>query len=640
MDKSYYRADIDGLRAIAVLSVIFFHVGFETFSGGFVGVDIFFVISGFLITRLIRDGIIKGNFNFANFYVRRARRLFPALFFTLVLSFFCAFFIFSLEDLERFGGALFYSVLSISNFYFWGESGYFDTEAIQKPLLHTWSLSVEDQFYLIWPILLFLLLTKIPRWITPIVLLIFGILSLFLTEYFIDNTSAIFYLTPFRIVEFAIGALIVWLIKYQFNNKLILELCFLIGLILIAYPIFTYTKDTIFPGINVLMPCFGTALLIYSGTNKYSSKLFNNPIMVGIGLISYSLYLIHWPIIVFYKDYYILDKLTQIEMYIIVILSIAIAKLMYHFVEMPFRYNINSINKQRYLSAPAFGFVCAMCAIIISVPATHTWANGGWDWRIDKQIRTQMQIDRIDKNTIQKYVRSRHVKLRKATFSSNRLKKVLIVGDSQSADFVNMIFENNYHRNVEIKTLSISADCQAIIPTNNQYYQKISKRFKKYCRRVQKKLANLGGLEPDIVVLASLWKKHSIPHINHTASVLSRKGAKIYVLGNKIQGMAGQDVILKNGRINGIEKFSAKFRNKQAWDINNKISSLNDNFIFIDLMSIVCSSINKCHVLTPNNKIIFFQPAHLTPAGAKFLGQKLFENIKIWSLYRTKNIIH
>jgi len=624
MDKSRYRADIDGLRAIAVLSVIFFHLDFKTFSGGFVGVDVFFVISGFLITRLIRDEIIAtGNFNFANFYMRRVRRLFPALFFTLILSFFCAFFIFSLQDLERFGGALFYSVLSISNFYFWGESGYFDTVAAHKPLLHTWSLSVEDQFYLIWPIFLFLLLTKTPRWIPPIVLLVCGILSLLLTEYFIDKTSAIFYLTPFRIVEFAIGALVVWLIKYQFNNKLILEICFLIGLVLIAYPIFTYSKDTIFPGINVLMPCFGTALLIYGGTNKYSSKLLNNSITVSIGLISYSLYLIHWPIIVFYKNYNILDELTQIEMFIIIILSITIAKLMYHFIETPFRYKTN---KKRYLSAPAFGLACAICAIIISVPATHTWANGGWDWRIDEEIRIQMQFD---KNEFNQYVWARHNKLNKP-FDSNGLKKILIVGDSQSGDLVNMIFENNYQQNVEIRTFKIERQCQAIIPNNNKFYQNIEKIYRKKCATIHKKFANSDRiLDSDIVVLASLWGKWSIPYINYTISELNKKGAKVYVIGLKMQGMNGQDILQKNGRIIGIEEFSAKFKNKQAWDINSKLSSLLKSN-FIDLMSKVCPSKNKCYVLTQNNEMIFYETSHLSPNGAKFLGQKIFTDIKVF----------
>ena len=152
---SDYRADIDGLRAVAVICVVLFHAGVQPFTGGFVGVDVFFVISGFLITRILTDELSRtGHVSFSTFYVRRARRILPALFFTIALSCVFAFLLFSPEALERFGGSALFAVLSISNVFFWQEAGYFDTEAITKPLLHTWSLGVEEQFYAVWPMLL------------------------------------------------------------------------------------------------------------------------------------------------------------------------------------------------------------------------------------------------------------------------------------------------------------------------------------------------------------------------------------------------------------------------------------------------------------------------------------------------------
>jgi peptidoglycan/LPS O-acetylase OafA/YrhL len=318
-----YRADIDGLRAVAVLCVLFFHLDFAAFSGGFVGFDVFFVISAFLITRLIFNEVkINQSFNFAHFYSRSIRRLAPALIVTLSSSWIFAFLLFSPEHFKRFGGALLSAMLSISNFFFWSESDYFDTAVEFKPLLHTWSLGVEEQFYLLWPALLVFLLFKGPKIVAPLFLLVGITLSLLLNvifadgnsglvaslpkaigEWFSDGAATIFFLTPFRIFELGIGALMVWLIQYKPRNSLVLEPLVIIGLSMIGYGVFAFDKTTLFPSYNALLPCLGAALIIYAGSAKYTGRLLNNVIMVCIGLISYSLYLVHWPLFIFYQYY-------------------------------------------------------------------------------------------------------------------------------------------------------------------------------------------------------------------------------------------------------------------------------------------------------------------------------------------------
>jgi len=356
-----YRADIDGLRSLAVLSVLFFHVGYDSFSGGFVGVDVFFVISGFLITRIICTEIIKNNsFCFKNFYIRRARRLLPSLFVTFAICFIFAFLLYSPSSLQRFGNSLMSSVFFVSNIFFWNESGYFDTSSIFKPLLHTWSLSVEEQFYILWPIILLLILKIKGSYAMPLLIILIGLISLIAnliiddnyheffspfingeTVWFADVKSSLFYLTPFRMFEFTIGAITVWAIKFQPSNKLLIESIPIIGLLFILWSIFTYTEKMIFPSIYGLLPCIGSSLIIYSEKPTFARKLLDNQPAVIIGLISYSLYLIHWPIIVFYHSFTYVD-FTQAEKALICVISIFIAYLMYIFVEKPFRLKVSS----------------------------------------------------------------------------------------------------------------------------------------------------------------------------------------------------------------------------------------------------------------------------------------------------------
>lgn len=380
--KSIYRPDIDGLRAVAVMSVLFYHVGFEAFEGGYVGVDVFFVISGYLITRLIHQELVSGAFSFGKFYERRARRLFPALFFTWVVCLTAAFLLFSPEHFERFGGALLHSVLSVSNYFFWGESGYFDTDTIFKPLIHTWSLSVEEQFYFVWPALFYFLMTRTSGRMVPVFVFALGIASLYYSQRsLVTDPAGAFFLAPARVVEFAIGASMVWIGEFRIDNRSVLESFALIGLVLIAYSALEFSEKTAFPGFSALVPCLGTALLIYSGAAAKSAVLLNNPISVGVGLISYSLYLIHWPIIVFYQ-YYKFDVLSDFERTAICFISLVAAALMYRYVEQPFR--LGKTKAVRF-SPPAFGLTCALLALVVVFPAANIWANGGWDWRLGEK---------------------------------------------------------------------------------------------------------------------------------------------------------------------------------------------------------------------------------------------------------------
>jgi peptidoglycan/LPS O-acetylase OafA/YrhL len=369
---SHYQPEIDGLRAVAVLSVLLFHAGIAGFSGGYVGVDVFFVISGFLITRLIVNEIGQtGRFDFFRFYTRRARRLLPASFTTFAVSTVLALMLLSPESLERFAGSLIYAVLSLSNFFFWWEADYFDVAASSKPLLHTWSLAVEEQFYVFWPALLVLALLKGKRWLAPAVLVGLGMLSLVLSEYWLrTDASAAFYLLPARVIEFAIGGGLVWITARLPVGGFSAEVMLAAGLALIAWPVFTYTENTPFPGLNALAPCLGTALAIHAGSARWLGHVLRNPLSVWIGRASYSIYLVHWPIIVFFGLYRFADP-SPAETYGLLAASLALGWLQFRFVEERFRYERGAA-----WTRPAFWGAIASIALTLIVPAWAMRSDG------------------------------------------------------------------------------------------------------------------------------------------------------------------------------------------------------------------------------------------------------------------------
>jgi peptidoglycan/LPS O-acetylase OafA/YrhL len=336
-----YRGDIDGLRAIAVLTVIFYHYGVPPFAGGFVGVDVFFVISGFLITSLIHAEMAEKRFSIAQFYERRIRRIFPALFTVLIASTVLSLIFLFPDDLRHFAQSLEATVVFGSNFLFRNTAGYWDIAARHKPLLHTWSLAVEEQYYLLFPAILWLA-SKGGEWLQRAIIVVIFVVSLGLsiTVVHSDPTSA-FYLLPYRAWELMLGALIAVFGSAAPGNRILREVLCVLGLALIFYAVFAYSPETVFPGATALAPCIGTALLIYAGQGEATvSKLLATAPMRGVGLISYSLYLWHWPLLVFAR-YALFDSLVPWQIAGLIVLSIALAALSWRFVELPFRNRAN-----------------------------------------------------------------------------------------------------------------------------------------------------------------------------------------------------------------------------------------------------------------------------------------------------------
>lgn len=335
-----YLPHLDGLRAIAVGLVVLFHAGYTTLSGGFIGVDVFFVLSGFLITGQLAKNLEKGQFSFREFYLRRVRRLAPAYLTVALASLVAALLIMLPEDLIYHARLTVLALISLSNFYLANTTGgYFESDTDEIALLHTWSLSVEEQFYLVWPAML-LLLWKLPS--TRLRLGLVGVLlvvsALFSGWYTTVDPSRAYYLLPARFHELLIGALLA-LVGHRLPtpNRPLRELLCWLGLGLIIHAGFTLSADKGFPGLQALAPCIGTALLIYAGREPSSMHyLLTRRVMVWLGMLSYSLYLWHWPVFSFAR--YATGELTPLMGAAGIVLAIALSHLTWRFIEQPFRF--------------------------------------------------------------------------------------------------------------------------------------------------------------------------------------------------------------------------------------------------------------------------------------------------------------
>ena len=330
-----YRREIDGLRAIAVLPVIFFHAGLGLFAGGYVGVDVFFVISGYLITTIIINDLNKGRFSIKQFYERRARRIAPALFFVLACCIPIAWMVMLPSQFKDFSHSLLAISFFVSNILFWRNTNYFAPSAEENPLLHTWTLAVEEQFYLFFPILL-LLLWRFGR--NPVFYTVVGLTcaSFLLSEWGWRNASAAnFFLLPTRAWELGVGAICAFLLANGFRRQS--PLLANAGLVLILYSIFFYDADTPFPSFYALAPVGGAALIILFGNSSTTvARILSTPLLVGIGLISYSAYLWHQPLLAFAR----IGSITYpapLTLGLLGMASLGLAYLTWRYIEQPFR---------------------------------------------------------------------------------------------------------------------------------------------------------------------------------------------------------------------------------------------------------------------------------------------------------------
>jgi peptidoglycan/LPS O-acetylase OafA/YrhL len=445
--KIKYRPEIDGLRCVAVVAVILYHIqinigGVSLFKGGFVGVDIFFVISGYLITLQIYDQIIlkKNIFEIVkDFYERRARRILPALLLVISSSFIIYIFFLIPKDLLNFSKSILFTLGFISNVYFHYSGTEYGNNSLNIPLLHTWSLSIEEQFYLTFPLFLFFII-KFYKSYLNFILFFFLIVGLVLSHNFsTHHPSFNFYFFPTRFWEFLPGVLIA-IFEKNYKNKFFNKIEFLktLGLFVILCSLFI-TNHTNHPSIFTIIPIIGTCLILLPSKNSYCHKILSYNLFVKIGLISYSLYLWHWPILIFDRVYdfsngELLKKISLI--FLIILLSI----FSFIFIEKPFR-NKNKVNLNYFIKIIVSLYIVL---IVLNIYIIHT---RGLEYRFPKILQS---IDKPSYSLIKDekgncFKRTEDF----CSFNKDKRKKIFLVGDSHFAsiayDLQNKLAEKDFN---------------------------------------------------------------------------------------------------------------------------------------------------------------------------------------------------
>ncbi|MBF0445980.1 MAG: acyltransferase, partial [Magnetococcales bacterium] len=464
-----YRREIDGLRAIAVIPVILFHGGFKAFEGGFVGVDVFFVISGYLITSIILSDMNKEKFSIVTFYERRSRRILPALFFVMLCSLPFAWLWLTPNHLKDFSQSLIAIAVFSSNILFLMEAGYFGTASELKPMLHIWSLSVEEQYYILFPLFLMALWKLRKRWIFAS-LMVVAIVSLALAQWGAYNEAyATFFLLPTRGWELAIGGFIALYLlykeeQYKFitSNKATCEFLSLLGLTLVFYSIFAFSKSTPFPSLYALIPTIGAALIIlFATSDTISGRLLSTEAMVSIGLISYSIYLWHQPLFAFARHRSLSEPSTALLLALSV-LSIVLAYFSWRYVEMPFR-DKKAIDRNKIFSFAIIG------SVIFAATGLAGHMNNGFDKRFNDN---GISLADIRNKTIINIGLSSDCETGFTLSPNCRTSdepEILVWGDSYAMHLVQGIMASNPQAKIIQMTMSVCGPFFGVAPVNANY---------------------------------------------------------------------------------------------------------------------------------------------------------------------------
>ena len=610
-----YRSDIDGLRAVAILPVVAFHYEFSHFSGGYVGVDIFFVISGFLITRIIFDEFSNGEYSIVGFYNRRVRRIFPALFVVLATVGLAAVATNYPGDAKVVGDSIVSSVFFVSNVFFYNNTNYFET-GFANPVLHTWSLSVEEQFYVLIPIFL-LALRPLSLPMRKAALSLAAAASFILSAFQVfSEQAAAFYLVQYRAWELLIGGLVAIRVLPNISNRIWTEVVSLIGFIAIAASVFLYTKATPFPGLAAALPCGGAVAILYaggSGDNLVSRGLGLAPVRF-IGLISYSLYLWHWPLFVYASNRVQMGRPGKLEL---TALAIAVSAASWWFIERPFRHQPFRFTRVGTLGAAAAAMAgMSLGALLIgqTTELLHPIPD------LAKQVLSYERSGAIDSmregecfltsrfNSLDMFAKD------KCLAAVTDRPNVLIFGDSHAAHL--WIGYSQVFRDVNFLQATASS-CRPIEHPSG------ARRCTELVNYVLHEF--LPKVHMDVIILSARWEAWEIADVISTATVLRKYATRVVISGpieeydRSLPRLLAQAIISNSD----IDTFVAGHSVAERMQIDRQLASfkLPDGLIYVSVYSTLCPS--TCRLWAQEGVPLQFDDSHLTKEGSIALAKQV-----------------
>jgi peptidoglycan/LPS O-acetylase OafA/YrhL len=631
-----YRSEIDGLRALAVVPVILFHAGFDLFSGGFVGVDVFFVISGYLITTILIEDIENDRFSLVNFLERRARRILPALFFIMLVCIPFAWIWMLPSQMKDFLQSLVAASLFASNILFWKKENYFEAAAQTNPLLHTWTLAVEAQYYILFPIFL-ILAWRFGKNRVFWMIVMMAVISLLLSEWgWRNKPTANFYLAPTRAWELFAGSIVAFVIQkngVQKNNFLAI-----LGLAAIIFSIFAYDKSTPFPSVYTLAPVLGVVLLIlYAEKETIVAKLLNTKSFVGLGLISYSTYLWHQPLFVFAK-LKLFSTSFQLTMIALSFLSVMLGYLSWRYVEKPFR----TKEIQNRVSIFGIAFIGLTIFLIFFFGEREGYENRLSAKSIDFNQRlynkeTQFEFD---------------VSAKRAFVDDGR-KKILIIGDSYAKDFLEglvTVFGDDINR-FDIVMKSVARRCKNVLadtPDLNKYlYPSDTHCFDKIERIGSPEWLPLIK-DADLIIVRSYWDvlpTFEMPRTYDYLNIINNQrvifiGSQFFgtnnLFNNPFNSLVKIESVVPNMETHGIldvKPYSMyNYNGYTSYDLIVQAAKLMSGRNYFDVMGLFCSK-KKCRVTDENGYPLTNDLSHLTSDGERMMMNFLFNNVRFREIW-------